>query len=119
MNCNALGDGHISNEKFYVFDVIEKKTVFAKGYILKAPVEKSDLKEIRDKYGHMFGGAGVYLFLTESCPDSEGRSKIYAGKAKKQPSPGKAKKRWHFFTTKFLSSYARVACPRYSRSNII
>ena len=76
-----------------MFEVKEKKTVFAKGYILKVPAEKSNLKEIRKEHGHMFGGAGVYLFLTESCPDSEGRSKIYAGKARHLDSRANDKKR--------------------------
>lgn len=82
----------MGNEKYYTFSVKKEKKALSKGFILKVPAN-TELNSIRDEFGHMFGGAGVYLFLTESCPESEGRSKIYAGKARHLDSRANDKKR--------------------------
>lgn len=52
------------------------------GHILQVPADPEHRKIARDddKYNHMFGGAGVYLYVTEKKTGLK-RPQIYAGKA--------------------------------------
>ena len=52
------------------------------GHVLRVPADPESRKIARDdmRYNHMFGGAGVYLYVTEQKEDVK-RPQIYAGKA--------------------------------------
>ena len=52
------------------------------GHILQVPADPEHRKIVRDdpKYNHMFGGAGVYLYVTGKKSGVK-RPQIYAGKA--------------------------------------
>lgn len=62
------------------YEWFKKNTIY--GYILQVPADPLKRKEVRNnpKYNHMFGGAGVYLYVTNKNKDVK-RPRIYAGKA--------------------------------------